>query len=42
MPQTFDLTTALMHLDLAVAAKKVTPAAAANIKTWLSEVLNEA
>jgi phosphoglucomutase/phosphomannomutase len=33
----FDSTTALMQLDLAAAAKKVTPAAAANIKIWLTD-----
>src|SRR6185295_13690285 len=33
----FDSTTALMQLELAAAAKKVTPAAAANIKIWLTE-----
>src|SRR6478735_6467233 len=33
----FDSTTALLQLDLAAAAKKVTPAAAANIKIWLTE-----
>src|SRR4051812_24691502 len=32
-----DSAAALKQLDLAVAAKKVTPAAAANIKTWLTE-----
>ncbi|MFN0018131.1 MAG: phospho-sugar mutase [Pirellulaceae bacterium] len=37
MAKSFDSTTALMQLDLAVSAKKVTPAAAANIKTWLTE-----
>jgi phosphomannomutase len=37
MTISFDTTTALMQLDLAVAAKKVTPTAAENIKTWLTE-----
>lgn len=37
MPSHFDSATALSQLDLAVTAKKVTPAAAANIKTWLTE-----
>ena len=37
MAKSFDATTALMQLDLAAAAKKVTPAAAANIKIWLTE-----
>ena len=37
MAKSFDSTTALMQLELAAAAKKVTPAAAANIKTWLIE-----
>ena len=33
----FDAATTLLQLDLAATAKKVTPAAAANIKTWLTE-----
>lgn len=33
----FDSTTALLQLDLAAAAKKVTPAAATNIKIWLTD-----
>jgi phosphomannomutase len=37
MAKSFDSTTALMQLDLAVSAKKVTPTAAVNIKTWLTE-----
>lgn len=37
MAKSFDSATALMQLDLAAAAKKVTPAAAANIKIWLTE-----
>ncbi len=37
MPSHFDSATALMQLDLAASAKKVTPAAAANIKIWLTE-----
>ncbi len=37
MPSHFDSATSLLQLDLAAAAKKITPAAAANIKTWLSD-----
>lgn len=37
MAKSFDSATALMQLDLAAAAKKVTPTAAANIKIWLTE-----
>jgi phosphomannomutase len=37
MSSHFDSATALSQLDLAVAAKNITPAAAANIKTWLTE-----
>ena len=37
MPSHFDSATSLLQLDLAAAAKKITPAAAANIKTWLTE-----
>ena len=37
MPQILDLNTALKRLDVAVADKKVSPTAAANIRTWLLE-----
>lgn len=37
MPSHFDSATALVQLDLAAAAKKITPAAAVNIKAWLTE-----
>ncbi|MGI8982085.1 MAG: phospho-sugar mutase [Pirellulaceae bacterium] len=37
MPSHFDSATALVQLDLAAAAKKITPAATVNIKAWLTE-----
>src|SRR3954468_664007 len=37
MPATFDAAAAVSQLELAAAAKKITPAAAANIKTWLAD-----
>ena len=37
MPSPADVAVTLAELDLAAAAQKVTPAAAANIRTWLTD-----